>query len=434
MSALPRYSLLVGPLILRSNFDVTRRAIIRERYQHALRAARALAHPAVLFGFGIAAAFAGCSGANAVPSVTAGAMSTPATTPTAVGATPTPAKSTTPTPVGATPTPHGTATPTAIGATPTPAPTATTSGSSFPLSYNSATACINHVSFTNNVLPSNEGEFATNGLDRSFWGGTKTRTYSPAATWGPGFFPSWGRHQYDTYMGDSSDGTGYDPFSIVTDSGASGSPKALRIEAMPVPAPIATSLTVLANDQWPVTSASSSFTVPSEGGTLTVNVNNPNGAQTNWKVGIGYQNAPIMFVGTLSSGGSTPSGNGTGGSNPWTISHIHIYAGSAGTTITPGSVGNDEGGLRAYNFPQYYSGTLDANVNQQYGFFVARVRLPQPLPALSPAWWMLETGGVGTNAGKLLRSEWDVEEQFAAVYNYELNAGNILWNSGTPTI
>ena len=231
-------------------------------------------------------------------------------------------------------------------------------------------------------------------------------------------------------MGDSSDGLGYDPFAMVTDSGAAGSPKALSIKAMPMPSPIATSLTVLANDQWQVSSSSSSFQIPSEGGSLTLNVVNVNGAQTNWKVGIGYAGAPIMFVGTLTSGGATPSGNGTGGSNPWKISNIHIYAGTAGTTITPGS--NDEGGLRAYNFPQYYSGTLDANVNQQYGFFVARMRLPQPAAGISPAWWMLETGGVGKNAGQLLRSEWDVEEQFAAVYEYELNAGNILWNSGTP--
>jgi hypothetical protein len=298
------------------------------------------------------------------------------------------------------------------------------------VTYNASTACINHVTFTNTILPANEGEFASSGLDRTFWGGTKSRSYAPVATWGPGFYPSWGRHQYDTYMGDSSDGTGYDPFAVVSDTGASGSPKALRIEAMPMPSPIATSLTIMANDQWPVTSASSSFAVPSEGGSLTVNVANVNSAQNGWKVGIGYQGAAITFIGTLTSGGATPSGNGTGGSNPWKISNVHIYSGSAGTTIVPGS--NDEGGFRSYNFPQYYSGTLDANVNQQYGFFVARMRLPQPLPGLSPAWWMLETGGVGTSGGQLLRSEWDVEEQFAAIYGYELNAGNILWNSGNP--
>ena len=76
------------------------------------------------------------------------------------------------------------------------------------------------------------------------------------------------------------------------------------------------------------------------------------------------------------------------------------------------------------------AGTLDTNVNQQYGFFVARIRLPQPAAGLSPAWWILETGGVGTNGGQLLRSEWDIEEQFGSDYGYELNAGNILWNSG----
>jgi hypothetical protein len=316
-----------------------------------------------------------------------------------------------------------------IGASPSPAPTVSPRPVETPVAYNAVTACLNGKVYTNTVLPSGEGEFATNGLDRTYWGGIKTRTVGVnAGTWGPGFMTSWGRHQYDTYFGDSSDETGYDPFSVVTDTGASGSPKALRIEAMPMPSPIATSLTVLANDQWPVTSATSSFAVPSQGGSLTVNVSNPNAAQNNWHVGMGYQGGAVTFVGTLTSGGATPSGNGTGGSNPWTISNIHVYSGTPGATVTPGS--NDEGGFRAYNFPQYYSGTLDTNVNQQYGFFVARIRVPQPAPGLSPAWWMLETGGVGTNGGQLLRSEWDTEEQFGADYGAQLNAGNILWNSG----
>jgi len=93
--------------------------------------------------------------------------------------------------------------------------------------------------------------------------------------------------------------------------------------------------------------------------------------------------------------------------------------------------------LQAWTFPDYYSGVLDTNINQQYGFFVARVRLPQPLPGVSPAWWMLETGGVKSNpAGSTnyMRSEWDIQEQFANAYGYQLNAGNILWNSGNPTI
>jgi hypothetical protein len=282
--------------------------------------------------------------------------------------------------------------------------------------------------YTNNVLPANVGEFQTNGFNTSFWGGSKSRTEAPTATWGPGFYPSWGRHQYDTFMGDPSDGTGLpNPFAIVTDTAAPGSPQALRISAMPIPAPEATALVIMQNDQYVVTSATSSFQIPSQGGSLTVNVSNVNSAQRGWKVGIGYQGAAITFIGTLTSGGATPSGNGSGGSNPWTISNIHIYSGSPGTTILPGS--NDEGGFRSYNFPSYYAGTLDANVNQQYGFFVARMRLPNGLPGLSPAFWMLETGGVGTNNGQLLRSEWDIEEQFANDYGYDLNAGNILWNS-----
>jgi hypothetical protein len=401
----PRHFALVGSYPIRLNSVVALRSTIHEQYRKALRIGRTFARPTLLFGFGAMVAFAGCSG---------GASNT--TLPAAGSRPSAPGQQT---PPGATPAP---------GTSPTPGP----SGSSIPLTYNATKACINHVSFTNTVLPANEGEFGTKGLDRTFWGGIKTRTHAPTATWGPGFYPSWGRHQYDTYMGDSSDGTGYDPFAVVADGAVAGSPQALRIEAMPMPSPIATSLTIMANDQWIVTSASSAFTVPSEGGSLTLNVNNVNSAQNGWSVGIGYQGAAITFVGTLTSGGATTSGNGTGGSNPWTISNVHVYSGASGTTITPGS--NDEGGLRAYNFPQFYSGTLDANVNQQYGFFVARVRLPQPLPDLSPAWWMLETGGVGTNGGQLLRSEWDIEEQFGAVYSYELNAGNILWNSGSPVI
>jgi hypothetical protein len=342
----------------------------------------------------------------------AGASATPSPSPTSTS-TPNPVSSPTPSPA----------------ASPTPSATATPNPGGTSISYNATNACIEGKLYTNNVLPAGVGEFGTNGLNRGFWGGKKTRTVGVfAGTWGPGFLTSWGRHQYDTYFGDSSDGTGYDPFSIVNDTAVSGSPKALRIEAMPMPSPIATSLTIMANDQWTVTSASSSFAVPSQGGSLTVNVNNPNAAQNGWHVGMGYSGGAITFIGTLTSGGATPSGNGTGGSNPWTISNIHVYSGTPGTTVTPGS--NDEGGFRAYNFPQYYSGTLDTNVNQQYGFFVARIRLPQPAPGLSPAWWMLETGGVGTNGGQLLRSEWDIEEQFGPDYGTQLNAGNILWNSG----
>jgi hypothetical protein len=299
------------------------------------------------------------------------------------------------------------------------------------VAYDAVKACINHAVFANDVLPRGAGEFASAGLDRSYWGGIKHRTEAPAATWGPGYYESWGRHQYDTFMGDPSDGTGLpSPFSVVKDTGAPGAPRALRISAMPIPSPQASALTIMQNDQYVVAHATSPFVIPEDGASLTVNVDHPSGAQNDWHVGIGYRGAPVTFIGTLTSGGATPSGNGTGGRNPWTISDIHLYSGMPFFTLTPGV--NDEGGFRSYAFPQYYAGTLDTDIDQQYGFFVARMRLPEPLPGLSPAFWMLETGGVGNNNGKLLRSEYDIEEQFGALYGYDLNAGNILWNSNDP--
>jgi hypothetical protein len=305
----------------------------------------------------------------------------------------------------------------------------TTTGS---MSYNASTACIAHVQYTNNVLPVGEGEFSTNGLDRTYWGGPHTRTVPVApATSGTqswtGFQTSWGRHQYDTYFGDSSDGLGYDPFTITTDTAAPGSPTALRIMAMPMPAAIASNWTVV--NQWLVGKPLAPFVVPAEGGSVTIPVDTPNGAQNNWTVGVGVKGSPIAFVGTLSSGGAI-DGVGTGGSSPWTITNVHIMtAGSAGQTVTPGS--NDTGGLRAYNFPDYYSGTLDTNVNQQYGFFVSRIRLPNYLPALSPAFWTLATGGVPLINGALNRDELDIEEMFGAAEGNALNANQILWQQNT---
>lgn len=297
------------------------------------------------------------------------------------------------------------------------------------MSYNSSTACIAHVQYTNDVLPPNEGEFSTYGLDRTYWGGAKQFaapvTGGGASTWS-GFQTSWGRHQYDTYFGDPSDGLGYDPFTVTTDTAAPGSPTALRILAMPMPSAAHYSWAVLAGDHWPVAKETASFVVPAEGGSVSVNVDNPNGAQNNWTVGIGFQNSPVAFIGTLKSGGTPPSGNGTGGTNPWTISNVHIMVnGSAGQTVTPGS--NDGGGFQAYHFPNYYSGVLDTDVNQEYGFFVSRIRLPSPLPALSPAFWTLETGGVPNINGALNRDELDIEEMFGATSGNQVNMNQIIW-------
>ena len=299
------------------------------------------------------------------------------------------------------------------------------------ISYDSSKACINGKLYTNDVLPQTPtspagvGEFEASGLDRSYWGANHSR--ADGSSWA-GFMTSWGRHQYDTYFGDATDGLGLDPFFVGPDTDAPGAPQGVRILAEPMPAALKKDLRVMANDQWPVSNPSGAFQVPAEGGNLSVNVVNPNGAQNGWTVGIGTAGSPITFIGTLTAGGVTPSTNNHDGVNPWVISNIHIYNGAAGATVTPGV--NDSGGFRSYNFPNYYSGALDTNVNQQYGFFVARVRTPKASPGASPAFWTLETHGVGLNNGQLMRDELDIQEMFGNDYgSTAMNTGQILWNS-----
>ena len=89
--------------------------------------------------------------------------------------------------------------------------------------------------YSNDVLPAGEGEFETNGLDRAWWGRLRGNTigghhYS-------GFQTSWGRHQYDTYFGDPSDGLPghHDPFYVGADSAVAGAPRGVRIAAIPMP-------------------------------------------------------------------------------------------------------------------------------------------------------------------------------------------------------
>jgi Concanavalin A-like lectin/glucanases superfamily len=220
-----------------------------------------------------------------------------------------------------TPVPIPTVAPTAAPPTQTPPPG--------PISYNSGTACINHVTYTNNVLPSGEGEFATNGLDRSWWGRTRGNTLGGNQY--SGFQTSWGRNQYDTYFGDSSDGLpgGHDPFYVGPDTGAPGSPQGVRISAFPMPADL---------------------------------------------------------------------------------------------------VGN-----AAVHGASYYSGVLDTPINQQYGFFVARVRVPAPAPGMSPAFWMLSNNGMPQGPHGPLNGEWDIQEMFGNTSGTGMNAGNIQWNSASSS-
>jgi hypothetical protein len=81
----------------------------------------------------------------------------------------------------------------------------------------------------------------------------------------------------------------------------------------------------------------------------------------------------------------------------------------------------------------WYSGVLDTPVNLQYGFFVARVRLPRPLAGMSPAWWMVTNNGTPQGSHGPLNGEWDIQEMFGYDLGNGLNSGTILLNSGAST-
>jgi len=304
------------------------------------------------------------------------------------------------------------------GVTPNAVPTAPAL-----VTYDSGKACIANKVYTNDVLPPNVGEFSAHGLNRAFWGGTQTRTLGVNAGSWKGFNTSWGRHQYDTYFADLSDGLNIDPFSVGPDKDAPGAPNALRIDAGVLPTNIARSLTVLANDQWQVTTATADIKMPAEGSSIDIPVTDPNAAQTGWDIGMGYENGAYTWVGKLTNG-ATPSGDRTGGHSPWHIINIHRYSGNPGDVIHP----NDEGGLRSYHFPDYWSGVLDTNFNQQYGFFVSRIRMPKYLPAISPAFWTLATAVPKDAQGNLIRHELDIAEMFGATSGNALNFNEIAWN------
>jgi len=210
---------------------------------------------------------------------------------------------------------------------PTPPPPSPTTPPA-PIVYNSGTACIAHKLYSNDVLPGGEGEFQTNGLDRTWWG--RMRGNTVGGNQHSGFGVSWGRNQYDSYFGDVNDGISLpqdDPFYVGPDIGAPGSPQGVRISAVPMPA---------------------------------------------------------HLVGNPKVGGAS-----------------------------------------------YYAGALDTPINQQYGFFVARVRTPAPAPGLSPAFWMLSNDGMPQGPHGPLNGEWDIQEMFGADYGNGQNAGNLQWNSGS---
>ena len=309
------------------------------------------------------------------------------------------------------------------------------------ITYSASTACINHFSYTNSGISGNNGEFDMLGFKRSFWSATQTRTLSPQVSW-PGLQTSWGRFQFDTYFGDKSDGSGNDPFNVSVDPNSGV--RALSILAEPMPSNMKGNPAY--GGGWTATHLLTSIVSPPIGGSVTIRVATTNVTHQGWKSGIGRpkktagsgEDDPqgVVFIGTVTAGGCTvnPSnGRCTGGSNQVTLSNVQYYKGSSGVTIPSGADFQD------WSFPDYYSGTLDLNLPIEYGFFVARLRLPEYAPALSPAFWTLQTGGVPSNSNGLERNEDDIMEMFGNTSGNALNAGQIHWNTSpsqfwpTPT-
>ena len=207
-----------------------------------------------------------------------------------------------------------------------------------PITYSLTSACINNLVYTNTLLPTSgaapdgEGEFDLDGLDSAYWGGTKERIESVNVagdyTWGPGYYSSWGRHQYDTWFSDPSDGKSLpNPIVMATDSGVSPSVQSLRLMASIMPSP-----------------------------------------------------APSNVAGA-----------------------------------------------------DYYAADVETELNNaQYGFFVARERLPAYMPAISPAFWMLEEDV--PQAGGAQDDEQDIQEMFANINGNALNANQIVWNNAYTTV
>jgi hypothetical protein len=81
----------------------------------------------------------------------------------------------------------------------------------------------------------------------------------------------------------------------------------------------------------------------------------------------------------------------------------------------------------------YYAGVLDTPIDARYGFFVARVRLPNPDPGMSPAYWLLSNNGMPQGQHGPLNGEWDVQEMFGNDLGNGMNSGNIVWNSGASS-
>jgi hypothetical protein len=308
-----------------------------------------------------------------------------------------------------------------------------------PLQYNATSACIHGKVYQNNVLPTNAGEFGTAGLNTSYWGGTHTKPFPSSWT---GYQMSYGaRHWFDTYFTEQADGLGLpEPRAIVTDTAAPGQPQALRLMAAPLPShqKYAPGVVITPTGGWNVAHLTSGITLPAQGGTMTLHVDTPSpgGVSNGSRIGDG-DTGYALWSATLSSGYGTST---------WTMTDVQSYSPAGpGSTYNAGYTVNV---IPNTAFVDYYAGIMDTNVQQQYFFMVARMRMPQwpLLPALWPVLWTQTDYGAPNQGLGTEQQELDIGEfmagnpnqihQAAGVYNLPVGQiqtpfdGNGYWTYG----
>ncbi len=301
------------------------------------------------------------------------------------------------------------------------------------LRYDATTACIDGHRYANDVMPSNAGEFDTHGLDLSYWGGTHAKTAVPLYSQAPwtGFQTQHGRFNYgaDVYWSDPSDGLKLPfPLAIANDTAVPGSPRALRIAVRPLPEPQRYSPQVYGDNHVKVAHLTSPVTVPPDGGTVALHVDtpSPSGVRDGDRLGFGYYTWKNLVAapGTKEIFNGTVGGIGTA---VWTLTDVHLYSGRAGDTI-PADLAEADA-VRKIAAYDYYSGTLATNVDRQYGFFVARLRMPPYLPGVWPAFWMVGTAGYPRNSYGVMGNEIDVQEMFGE-RDRGMSQGEIQYRTG----
>lgn len=262
--------------------------------------------------------------------------------------------------------------------------------------------------------------------------GTATKIYAETAlnTWNGGSL-SFGKSDsgYDNYLSITGDGSGLaDPFTIGPDTDVAGSPQAVSIAANPMPAaygypndPAAINL-----DNFTMThvAAGAVPTFPPEGGSIDVNVADPTHGQNNWPVSIGQHGSSKLLIGTLASGGcDNQSGCGVA-SNPWHIVGAHYPHGAATGSITASAP------MEFWSYLGFWSGTIDKELDIQFGHIAANVRLSGFNSGMSEAFWTFQTqaGFSNISQNSLTRNEADCFEKFSNTSGTQVNSGNLLWN------